>query len=292
MTVIFFVSRQPVWARQQQPIDIVIDLDWTLIYEITAVQYRSGDPDYFEFEGKYYRLSDGVREFITVLLRLPGVRISFFSGGPEARNDFILRNTFLFDGRSLREVAFRALDLHDLIRMDEAPGDAKFSERFKKNLRLVAADLELDWSILIDDIEKFLVPGQEKNMLWLQRTLDYVEDRRTISRANRHDKYSPPDERTRILERNKLAWALGMILTAYEHSRATGVSFREAVNAIQFEQNGERIDREQIGQEWLYEFGLKKMRIINPKMRYLPMSKAAMPTACRQLFMNTSFSSH
>lgn len=166
--------------------DIVLDLDGTLVDTLPTQQTGS-----FFAEGKWYRLRNFVPEFIDQLRKIPGIRISFFSGGNRDRNDVVLRQIVLADGKTAQEIAYRSLSFSDLTSIS-TDSSLRFFHRYKKDLRKVNPDLQK--VIIIDDLREFSLPGQERNMLWLspegdsrerlQRALSVVRDAELGSREN------------------------------------------------------------------------------------------------------------
>ncbi len=120
----------------------------------------------------------------------------------------------------------------DLLTSVAAQPGARFPERFKKDLLKLIPDIDLSNAVLIDDVANFLIAGQEGNLLWLQQTFDDVPK---FERLNQYEKleYVPPTRRAWALERNKLSWALGVILEARNSSRRVkGSTFLEQLKSL------------------------------------------------------------
>lgn len=150
-------------ARAQM--DLVFDLDWTLFYTTSVASVQENPQRTYEYEGVYYRMSDEAPE---VLLRLQqqGYRLSLFSGGRRARNEFLagqlVRESAALPGGPLR--FYRVLSFEDLSRR-ERPASSRFTDTYYKDLTKVQP--RLDEVILVDDMNRFSAPGQERNLFWL-----------------------------------------------------------------------------------------------------------------------------
>ena len=153
-------------SSTQDYIDIVFDLDWTLVYSEKNVSNEVSAIDIGD--GYKYVLSDNALEIIKKLYRTPGVRISFYSGASKDRNIKLLEN-ILFDpntGENLRDIAYKVLSFDDLVEVD--PRATKFAQHYKKDLSKISNNL--DNIILIDDSKDFVLPDQTKNQLRLAPT--------------------------------------------------------------------------------------------------------------------------
>lgn len=232
-------------ARAEKPIDFVIDLDWTLFYEIFDERQLSGRPArVLEHEGHRYVMTDDAPRFVQKLLSVPGARVSFFSGGDEARNRFLLEQLRLPDGRTAAEAAFRVLSRDDLTPIEGVPDGASFSKRFKKDLSKLASDAELARTILIDDQPGFALKGQEKNLLSLEPTFDFAGNYNAVKQEMGRGlslRFPAPSRETWALEREKLARAAGLIDAALEKSAREGVSPRDALHSLQYDPQGLKI---------------------------------------------------
>ncbi len=197
MKWIFLVLISLSFAQAQ--VDIVFDLDWTLVYSVG--DEMSNDARTLLVDGKYYRLADGAEEVIAALEKSPDFRVSFFSGGEKSRNHKLLKKIFLPDSnKSLYEIAHKILSKEDLM-VNSAPiPEASFTERYKKDLRLVNEDLER--VVLIDDLKDFTPTGQKKNLFWLGKTYVYADEFASAS----YGSYSPSSEAAWFHERKKLFW--------------------------------------------------------------------------------------
>lgn len=96
-------------------IDIVFDIDWTLVYPVNDLSEITNTSRLYHLNGEYYRLADGAEEIIDDLIKNKNVRISFFSGGLEKRNIDLLKSIMLPNSnKSLYEISHKVLSKKDL----------------------------------------------------------------------------------------------------------------------------------------------------------------------------------
>jgi hypothetical protein len=241
-------------ASETVPIDVVFDLDWTLLYASNAESAGIDASNVVHVEDKTYRLADYAQEAIAHLLSTGRYRVSFFSGGQDSRNAAVVAR--LYDEvktRTGRRYAPHAVGGFDELTRTSAPDTAPFAERLKKDLKTILPDVDLERAVLIDDSKAFAPPGQEGNMLWLQATYEDAPDLDALSNQYKaaHAKYLPPDEKAWALERNKIAWAVGVIEESRLRSEQSGRSFREELDTITRFPDGRvrpRADADQV--EW------------------------------------------
>lgn len=187
---------------QTQALDIVFDLDWTLIGEVKSTTDIAAS-EILVYEQERYRLLPGARELIRSLLAEGRVRISFFSGGQRERNEAVLKQVMV-DGQSLYDLAYKVLSRGDLTDLSaEVASDARFSERYKKDLRLVNPDLTK--VIMIDDNDLFAVDeSQRRNFIWLGETFENLEHYSTQATLKMQAKYRPKNYSSWLSSRLKL----------------------------------------------------------------------------------------
>lgn len=194
--------------RETVDVDLVYDLDWTLINLTTEAMVKAFPENTLQIDNLWYRWSAGAVE-ILAQQHLRGLRISFFSGGSPERNQQAIHqltqkiNTYLdqkYPG-SPRFQAYLVLNKNNLSLVSNDP-NLKFADRYKKDLSLY---FDLKKAILIDDIQKFAVPGQEKNMLWLGKTYNDrpVFERQDLENPQDID-YSAPNKSEWQRDINKL----------------------------------------------------------------------------------------
>jgi hypothetical protein len=158
-------------------IDIVFDLDWTIVAENKNTSQLISKENIISVDGVTYRINDWALEMITDLSARSNVRISFFSGGKETRNTKLLSKLKLLDdsGKSFMDIAYKVKSFHDL---DELPdhliSGQRFSDRYKKDLKKINKNLKN--VIFIEDNTGFAIDNiQKRNMLWMGPTYLHFE---------------------------------------------------------------------------------------------------------------------
>ncbi len=220
-------------AHAGLPVDIVFDIDLTIVSLINdrpggdlladpanptrnIVNIHHGEMD------ENYRVFEGVTDLMEKLekeQRAGRVRVSFFSGGTEARNEALLRSIKLKNGTSLWDLApGRVLGRNSMTPTGLKP-PARIREQFKKDLTKINPDLSD--VIIIDDIKEFVPDSQRGNMLWIGEEFPFP-DRTPI----------PPttvDPEILARERNKYQWISGQIDRALTQRFTTGGSFSSII---------------------------------------------------------------
>ncbi len=204
------------------PLDIVFDIDLTIV---AIVQDGPGgdqlaDPtnpgrNVVTVGDERYRIYDGLRELMEKLekeQKAGKIRISFFSGGEEVRNEELLKKIKLSNGRSLWDLApGRVLGRSSMTPTGREP-PARIRERFKKDLTKINPDLSD--VILIDDIKEFVPESQRGNMLWIGEDFPYPD------RTHTPPEIIDPDLLAR--EKNKYQWISSQLDDAMKLRFATG----------------------------------------------------------------------
>jgi len=148
--------------------DVVFDIDWTLFY---PVEKHIDHHTVVLPEGAFH-MADGAADVI-LALHQAGYRISLFSGGLASRNKALAK--FLIQEirqRGDKKFKFyKVLNREDLTLREGASPTAKFSEKWMKDLTKINSDLSR--VVMVDDSDKFMVPGQEKNLYWIQKTYNF-----------------------------------------------------------------------------------------------------------------------
>jgi len=244
-------------------IDLVLDWDWSVSYWLAGEESTSHDHPIIPHQGKNYRLVDGFQEFMEVILRLNKFRTSFFSGGEVSRNEEVIRRVKLLDDSLLYERVYRILSKSHLTTVSEDP-NLKFPYRYKKDLRSVSPSINLEQTLLVDDQREFaLDSSQQKNILWLQDTYNYVENYTTPQEVAKLGlRIPPPSRKAWALERNKLAWVLGVILEALHLQEVQQIKFVDAVHLLTHDREGNLIPRE--SQLRFYRRGIAAMNGVRP----------------------------
>ena len=188
----------------EQYLDIVFDLDWTLIAQVKNTQGVPAD-ELVYFEDELYRIAPGVREMMLRLMSFPNVRFSFFSGGGRERNLSVLGQIDLGGKRGvLLDHAYKVLSREDLTDLSaEVALDARFSERYKKDLRKINSDLSK--VIMIDDNYLFApTPKQRAHYLWLGETFENLETYSGQAASKIEAKYRPKGYKQWLSSRLKI----------------------------------------------------------------------------------------
>jgi len=190
------------FTKAQTPLEkthhVVFDLDWTLVYPLKNTPSNPGPLEVL-VEGKWYRIADGAGELLESLSQQPNLQLHFFSGGKKSRNLALLKKIQAPSGKSAFELASKILSQDDLTDFD--PKAEKFSDRWKKDLRKI--DSDLDRVILVDDIENFSLPGQEKQVLWTGKTYNFYDQFSSVPKFGREE-WDPPNQQEWLREREKL----------------------------------------------------------------------------------------
>ncbi|MBK8204196.1 MAG: zeta toxin family protein [Bdellovibrionales bacterium] len=250
-------------AHKRDPIDVIIDIDWTLAYLLPPSGDAAADPGTFRFANTLFRFSDYAAQVIFHLARDSRFRVSFFSGGSTNRIEHMLRQLEILPGLSAFDVAFQILTKHNLTNVS-TDSSLPFSSRFKKDLRTVMRNINLERAILIDDIKDFGPENQHRNMLWVDHALGYYRDLEQIRQARAEgadSRYLPREingdgglldwQR----ERQKLLYSLGVILEVARLSQSQGRTPVQTLNELTRDKNGNLISREDPRQMRFYEVG-------------------------------------
>lgn len=201
--------------------DVVFDIDWTLFYPTKTLATTDG----VQVGEESYRMADGVLKIISDL-HTQGHRVSLFSGGKKERNaalaQYLLQR---LQAQGLRDFSFyKVLNFENLTPRPGAPAGAKFSERLMKDLSLVNTDLSR--VVLVDDMPKFAVLGQERNVFFLGKTYVFYEN----FDSSLHGEFDPPTKTEWQRERSKIQNFYDLFQSAI-HS-ASGVEALDLLQAM------------------------------------------------------------
>ncbi|OUR95286.1 hypothetical protein A9Q84_15715 [Halobacteriovorax marinus] len=167
------IGRKPTALNDKAPIDLIFDLDWTLIKQVESSIEHSDKSKYATFEGEVYRIKEGASELLASVASRENVRISFFSGGGRERNTSVLKQIRVGDTNAY-DLAHKVLSKSDLT-VVSTKASLSFTERYKKDVRLINSDLSR--VVLIDDDKRFLISNKYKrNILWLGKTYNQYEN--------------------------------------------------------------------------------------------------------------------
>jgi|GEM_PF-1608066 len=239
------VCAQLAWAGPRANVQVVFDLDWTLIYPITNEQAALETESVVKFGNEFFRLSDHAIAAVAYL-HAAGFDVSYFSGEMKDRNlaviDFIyakLQEQYADVGaKSWRPFAIG--DVGDLEPFGNDP-NARFAERLKKNIARWQPNADLTRTVLVEDMQQFAPPpkagevDQRRGLLWLQETFESILDHDAWSESTPPEtrtKYHPPSRERWAIERNKIVWALGVIVSARELADSKGVVFQDALVSL------------------------------------------------------------
>lgn len=217
---LFILSFQPfAFAQSSAPIDLVFDIDWTTFY---SVEESQKDDKTLLVEEKLYRPTDHLGEVIqTLLQKHPEIRISFFSGGERTRNEALLSQVRLPDGRSLKDIAHKILSKEHLtvLSQDET---LHFSVRNKKVLDAHLPDWNPQRTLLIDDQPEFARPP-----LKAVSSLGLFNFQKQFNPELVSQKYFPPSEGDWHIERKKALLWLRMIEASLLEADRSGHNFSD-----------------------------------------------------------------
>jgi hypothetical protein len=265
------------YAQAFEPVDLVWDLDWTLVSPVKQHFIDDKNGQYIQTSEGLFRVVDGVGQILQFFDQTGLFRQSFYTGASKERTDKILASIKLPDGRSAGELAFKVLGKEDLTPVENPPLDGRFADRFKKDLNKLSANQNLKRTILIDDIAKFYFLGQKENLLWLQETYNFLPSyKNEIS-----DKFDPPHKAYWSLERNKLLWVVGVLMRAIELSPAGDI--RQGVLKAQIKSHENTPNRYSDTALSFYRDGLKHLQNKNLTFQFvdLPLS---VPPRCHSVF--------
>jgi hypothetical protein len=155
------------------PVDLVVDIDLTIVALVSDKANSDllggpsenivtvGEERYRVFEGVKDRFAEWVRE-----KQAAGqVRLHFFSGGTEVRNENLLKNIKMKDGTSLWDLCEgRAFGRTSMTPTGLGPLH-RTRDRYKKDLTKINPDISD--VIIVDDIKEFVADGQRGHVLWL-----------------------------------------------------------------------------------------------------------------------------
>lgn len=220
-----FGQEQPIAADTS--INVVFDLDWTLLNTTTEEMAKANPKDTFKFQGLWYRISEGAVESL-VKLHEADVSLSIFSGGTADRNHFVAELLQEMVNKKLRVKDFsfqKVLNLEDFWVASQDP-NLRFSERYKKEL---SRFFDVNRTLIIDDMTTFTVAGQERNLVWLGQTYnDRPEfDLKNLEQKN-EKKFSAPNFEEWERDKNKIITAVNHIFVALQLMRSQGISLLQA----------------------------------------------------------------
>jgi hypothetical protein len=219
------ISRTP---SSTESLHVVLDIDWTIVSNYEKEFSNTPQEKIIMVEGRPYVARDHLSTLIEYLLK-NDIKVSFFSGGGESRNRELLSKIYLDDGRSLAEIATTVKSFEDLTKMPNVAEDAKFSEKYKKDLLKISDNL--DNVILFDDAKNFyLNEAQKENLIHLGPSFKYFE---TFEEAQKvSGDYIPKNYGEWLFDRQKFLILKYQVEEALKLHINTGVSFKKAMNMV------------------------------------------------------------
>lgn len=232
-TFLFLLNACSSNTRQPQSIDqkelhVVLDIDWTIVSSYEKGVTKVGPNKIIWVEDKGYIVRDYLTQFIDHLIKA-GINVSFYSGGTNSRNKELLKKIKLTSGKSLNDIAYKVLSFEDLKRVEGANQNARFSEKYKKELLKVTNDLNN--VILIDDTKQFYANELEKeNLIHLGPTYNYFENFSSIDGVS--GEYIPKSFEEWEFDRLKFFIIDEKIQEALELMKERNLAFKEAVVSV------------------------------------------------------------
>lgn len=214
------IGRHPAETYRHQVQHIVFDIDWTIVAE---VKDPTNFKDVIHVDGTDYVVYPGLRSLIQEMAQYPEIKISFFSGGANKRNEKLLSLIKLDDGRSLQKIAYKILGRDDLVRMEHVPESARFAERYKKDLSKVSDDINS--IIMFDDTANFTLPnsGRQKDQVFFMGT-SYLPFA-SFEEAQKHTgEYVPKSYEAWKLDRERLELLREAFKESYQEWKNAGTN--------------------------------------------------------------------
>jgi hypothetical protein len=155
------------------PVDLVVDIDLTiaaLVPDKPNADLLGGPPEnLITVRDERYRVFQGVRDRFAHWVKEKQaaglVRLHFFSGGTEVRNEALLRAIKLQDGTSLWDLCEGRSHGRSALTPTGLGPPHHIRDRFKKDLRTINPDISD--VILVDDIKEFAPDSQRDHVLWI-----------------------------------------------------------------------------------------------------------------------------
>ena len=293
----------------QKPIKVVFDLDYVLVSNICLVDSKPnnfdkilqnvGEDSVIESCGYYFYLYNGWKELIKYVMELSDNDLIFFSSGAKERNEDIIpkmlervleRDPTEYMRNNVK--IFSREHTIDTTEMSYAEIE-KFQPKGmwgqkKKDLTVAVGSEKLKYTLLIDDDETYIIPGQEKNLLRidgksavynLYNCIKISQDQKILLEN------IPQYESFRTF--NKLFYAAGVLRDVCDtYSKVD----RDLVD-IMWDDHGFKVEPKDSGYELvkrfeLYQSGLELLGEINSDVGFLvPPSKLSTPELTR-VFMS------
>jgi hypothetical protein len=216
------------------PIDIVLDIDWTILNPTTEALAEAVPEGVFRHSTGVYRYSKHIVDFMMTLHSMPGVRVSFYSGGEAGRNNAVVKDLYKKINEKMSSNHFepyKILSLKDLTKVSSDP-KLRFGDRLKKD---IARFFNPRYAVLVDDTKDFVLHGQGRNQLWLGKTYNDRPQYELAHLEKSEDmKYSAPNKKEWQRDLDKLLPVLDVLTKAVRKTRSTNVDFIENVDQINY----------------------------------------------------------
>ncbi|KAI5061828.1 hypothetical protein GOP47_0022367 [Adiantum capillus-veneris] len=249
------------WRRPQQQkwIDVLVDIDDTLVYAGDGILYA---PELL----CSYHFAHGALEFLIALDRIPGVRIGFYSCGAKARNETLIQlisASIKSSGHTLTH-GFVVFSVSDRM-------------YGKKRLADLRDGIDLSRAILVDDAGVNIEAGEEANLLKV-----YANKSFSCTCTHAQEVYQ-----ARLA--NNLVRALGIILKSIKLSKLSvnSMSVVQALQSLQWD--GDKYLHDPSNEEEIYKLGLQAMQEVQPDFQLAMVSCATHPWAALQANDETLF---
>ena len=221
-------------TQELTPIDIVLDIDWTILNPTTEALAEAVPEGVFRHSTGIYRYTKHVVDFLITLHSMPGVRISFYSGGESERNHDVVKDLYGKINEKMKSnkfQPFKILSRNDLTEISKDP-KLGFSDRLKKD---ISRFFNLRSTVLVDDTRDFVMDGQARNQIWLGKTyndrpqyeLAYLERPTDV-------KYSAPNKTEWQRDVDKLLPVLDILVKAIRDTRISKTDFIDHVNRLNY----------------------------------------------------------
>jgi hypothetical protein len=249
---------------------IVFDLDWTLIY---ATRENSENvADIVLSKDESYKFSDGTAEIIEYLSQIPGVKISFFSGGPAERNKKVLQGLILPSGQSALDIAHKVLSKDDLDRRAGVPDTSNFSLRFRKNPAKISNEVRN--VIIVEDSPQFVDSIHLDSVVWTGNPFEYVDRKELINSPELRARsiYLPKNLLEWQRERTKLVWCFGVVQKLIEMVNQGEATDLANASRIIFGKSGDAYSKPNPSTEiynYFLQEGFKKINSKYPNFKVL-----------------------
>ena len=202
--------------------DIILDLDWTLIYKVeNDVPQKYGLPKekVFRYGDETFILSDDALEVLDKLAARDDVRISFYTGGGAERSE-LFGKIKLPSGKKIEDATYKSLSFDDLKKIPGIPEDAKFFTRFKKDLAANFPNIE---NTLIIDDQNSVPENQIKSLVFLEETYNWYPS----LEASKRGRLDPTNDVKFRIERGKIKKAYNFVVEQLDSANKEGKSLHQ-----------------------------------------------------------------